>query len=95
MAILKCLTHMLEMFIVKVMFEDRVVSDISSTDNLVHYFQSLYGATDQYELKGLQITKYDLAISSNVRKVLKRPSGQHVLQRPLFCSSSSKLQRIK
>ena len=96
MAILKCLTHMLEMFIVKVMFEDRVVSDISSTDNLVHCFQSLYGATDLYELKGLQITKYDLAISSNVsRKVLKRSSGQHVLQRPLFCSSSSKLQRTK
>ena len=79
---------MLEMFIVKVMFEDCVVSDISSTDNLVHYFQSLYGATDLYELKGLQITKYDLAISSNVREVLKRSSGQHVLQRPLFCSSS-------
>ena len=50
---------------------------ISSTDNLVHYFQSLYGATDLYELKGLQITKYDMAISNNVREVLKRSSGQH------------------
>ena len=77
MAILKCLTHMLEMLIVKVMFEDRVVSDISSTDNLVYYFQSLYGATDLYELKGLQITKYAMAISNNVREVLKRSSGQH------------------
>ena len=53
------------------MFEDCFVSDISSTDNLVHYFQSLYGATDQYELKGLQITKYAMAISNNVREVLK------------------------
>ena len=26
--------------------------DISSTDNLAHHFQSLYGATDLYELKG-------------------------------------------
>ena len=77
------------------MFKDCFVSDISSTDNLVYYFQSLYGATDLYELKGLQLTKYDLAISSNVRKVLKRSSGQHVLRRPLFCSSSSKLQRTK
>ena len=33
-----------------------VLLDISSTDNLVHYFQSLYEATDLYELKGLQIT---------------------------------------
>ena len=46
--------------------------DISSTDNFVHHFQSLYGATDLYELKGLQITKYDVAISNNVSKVLKR-----------------------
>ena len=46
--------------------------DISSTDNLVHYFQSLYGATDLYELKVLQITKYDVAISNNVKEVLKR-----------------------
>ena len=63
---------MLETFIVKVMFEDRVVSDISSTDNLVHYFQSLYGATGLYELKGLQIRKYDVAMNNNVREVLKR-----------------------
>ena len=48
----KCLTHMLEMFMVKVTFEGRVLLDISSTDNLVHHFQSLYGATDLYELKG-------------------------------------------
>ena len=26
--------------------------DISSTDNLVHHFQNLDGATDLYELKG-------------------------------------------
>ena len=32
-----------------------VLLDISSTDNSVHYFQSLYGATDLYELKGLQL----------------------------------------
>ena len=30
-----------------------VLLGISSTDNLVHYFQSLYGATDLYELEGL------------------------------------------
>lgn len=64
---------------VKVTLEGRVLLDISSTDNLVHYFQSLYGATDLYELKGLQITKYDMAMSNNVREVqvLKRSSGQH------------------
>ena len=39
-----------------------VLLDISSTENLVHHFQSLFGATDLYELKGLQITKYDMAI---------------------------------
>ena len=39
-----------------------VLLDISSIDNLVHHFQSLFGATDLYELKGLQITKYDMAI---------------------------------
>ena len=42
---------MLEMFIVKVTFEGRVLLDISSKDNLVHHFQTLYGATDLYELK--------------------------------------------
>ena len=46
--------------------------EISSTDNLVHHFQSLYGATDLYEPKVLQITKYDVAISNNVKEVLKR-----------------------
>ena len=28
-----------------------VLLDISSTDNSLHHFQSLYGATDLYELK--------------------------------------------
>ena len=50
--------------------------DKSSTDTLVHHFQSLYGATDLFELKGWQITKYYVAISNNVREVLKRPLGQ-------------------
>ncbi|RMX54891.1 hypothetical protein pdam_00015102 [Pocillopora damicornis] len=36
-----------------------ILSDISSADNLVPYFQSLYGVTDVYELKGLHITKYN------------------------------------
>ena len=44
--------------------------DISSTDNLVHHFQSLNGATDLYELKDLQITI--VAISNNIKEVLKR-----------------------
>ena len=52
MANLKCLTLMLEMFMVKVTLEGRGLLDVSSTDNLVHHFQSLYGATDLYELKG-------------------------------------------
>ena len=30
-----------------------VLLGISSTDNLVHYFQSLFGATDLYKLEGL------------------------------------------
>jgi len=69
---------MLEIFMVKVTLEGRVLLDISSTDNLVHYFQSLYGATDLYELKGLQITKYDMAMSNNVREVqVLKGSGQH------------------
>ena len=37
----------------------------------------LYGARDLFELQGLQITKYDMAISTNVREALKRSSGQH------------------
>ena len=53
-----------------------VLLDISSTEKLVH-FQSLYGANDLFELKGLQITKYDMAITNNVREALKRSSGQH------------------
>ena len=46
---------------------------------IAHYSQSLYGATDLYELKGLQITKYDMAMSNNIREiqVLKRSSGQY------------------
>ena len=65
-----------------------VLLDISSTDNLVHHFQSLYGATDLYELKGWQITKYDVAISNNVREVIRDIRSTQLLQRPLFCSSS-------
>ena len=37
------------------MLEGRVLLDISSTDNFVHYFQSLYGATDLYKLKGFKL----------------------------------------
>ena len=37
---------------VKVTLKGRGLLDISSTDNLVYHFQSLYGATDLYELKG-------------------------------------------
>ena len=48
-----CADRLLEMFIVQVTFKGRVLLGISSTDNLVHYFQSLYGATDLYELEGL------------------------------------------
>ena len=48
----KCLTHMLEMFMVKGTLEGHIQLDILSTDNLMHHFQSLYGATDLYELKG-------------------------------------------
>ena len=48
-----------------------VLLDISSSNNLVHYFQSLYEASDLFELKGLHITKYDMAMSNNVREALK------------------------
>ena len=48
-----CADCLLEMFIVQVTFKGRVLLGISSTDNLVHYFQSLYGATNLYELEGL------------------------------------------
>ena len=44
MAILKCLTRVLEIFMVKVTLKG-AIRYISSTDNLVHYFQSLYGAS--------------------------------------------------
>ena len=40
-----------------------ILLDISSEDNLVPYFQSLYVVTDVYELKGLHITKYDITAS--------------------------------
>ena len=43
--------------------------DISSNDNLVDYFPSLNEATNLYELKGSQITKYDFAMSNNLREV--------------------------
>ena len=36
-----------------------VLLDIPSKENLIQYFQSLYGIHQMYELKGLQITKYD------------------------------------
>ena len=51
------------------------IRDRSYTENLVHYFQSLYRASDLFEVKGLHITKYDMAISNNVREALKRSSG--------------------
>ena len=38
------------------------------------YFQSLYGVTDVYELKGLHITKYDITASNSVKDVLNTPS---------------------
>ena len=47
-----------------------ILLNISSKVNLEHYSQSLYEATDLYELKGFQITKYDVVISNNVREVL-------------------------
>ena len=55
---------MLEIFMVRVIPKGHtkgtcILSDISSADNLVPYFQSLYGVTDVYELKGLHITKYN------------------------------------
>ena len=51
-----------------------ILLDISSEDNLVQYFQSLYGVTDVYELKGLHITKYDITASNSVKDVLNTPS---------------------
>lgn len=36
-----------------------VLLDIPSKENLIQYFQSLYGIHQMYELKGLQTTKYD------------------------------------
>ena len=51
-----------------------ILLDISSADNLVQYFQSLYGVTDVYELKGLHITKYDITASNSVKDVLNTPS---------------------
>ena len=42
MAIFKCLTHMLEIFMAKVTLEGCGLLDISFTDDLVHHFQSLF-----------------------------------------------------
>ena len=49
-----------------------ILLDISSADNLVQYFQSLYGVTDVYELKDLHIIKYDMTASNHVKDVLSR-----------------------
>ena len=57
---------------------------------ILHYFQSLYGATDLYELKSLQITKYDMAMNKNVREVLKRSSGQHECSNLSQCSTEAR-----
>lgn len=78
MAILKCLidSHARDIYGRSHRQGTCVLLDISSTGNLVHYFQSLYGASDLFELKGLQMTKYDMAISNNVREILNRSSGQ-------------------
>ena len=56
-----------------------VLLDISSIHNLVQYFQSLYGGTDVYELKGLKIRiyQYDMAIDTNVKDALNT-SDQHI-----------------
>ena len=55
-----------------------VLLDIPSKDNLIQYFQSLYGIHQMYELKGLQITKYDITTSNNVKDILKNTSlDQH------------------
>ena len=53
-----------------------VLLDIPSIDNLVQYFQGLYGTTDLYELKGLNITKYDIATSNSVRDIIST-TDQH------------------
>ena len=42
-----------------------VLLDIPSKENLIQYFQSLYGIHQMYELKGLQITKYDIMFLCN------------------------------
>ena len=55
-----------------------VLLDIPSKDNLIEYFQSLYGIHQMYELKGLQITKYDITTSNNVKDILNNTSlDQH------------------
>ena len=70
---------MLEIFMVRVILKGHakgtcILLDISSADNLVQYFQSLYGVTDVYELKGLHITKYDITANNSVKDVLNTPS---------------------
>ena len=52
MAILKCLTHAKDVYGKSHTRGTCGLLDISSTDNLANHFQSLYGATDLYELKG-------------------------------------------
>ena len=52
---------------VRVILKGHTKGIISSADNLVPYFQSLYGVTDVYELKGLHITKYDITASNSVK----------------------------
>ena len=88
MAILKCLSHARDVYGKSQTLGTCGLLDLSSTDNLVRRFQCLYGATDLYELKGLQITKYDVVISSNVREVLKRYQVNTSVKKTLFCSSS-------
>ena len=58
MAILKCLidSHARDIYGRSHRQGTCVLLDISSTGNLVHYFQSLHGASDLFELKGLQMT---------------------------------------
>ena len=53
-----------------------IILDISSADHLVQYFQSLYGVTNVYELKGLHITKYNMMVSNSVKDVSNTPSDQ-------------------
>ena len=66
-AILKCSTHAREVYGESHPKGTCILLDISSANNLVPYFQSLYGVIDVYELKGLHITKYDITASNSVK----------------------------